>query len=219
MTAGNWTKSGILFCLILTTGVCHAQNPYESATSPTPATEIDRLVGAVLSEKGIEPANPASEEVFFRRAYLDVTGTLPLPQAYRKYMKLPQDKRRGRLIDQLMETEAFVDYWALKWSDLLRIKAEFPINLWPNGVQAYHRWVSEAVATNMAYDVFARLLLTSSGTNFRVPPVNFYRAIEGQDPETIAAAASLTLMGVLFDSWSEQQRSDMSNIFSRVAYK
>ncbi len=196
-----------------------AIKPYESESTPTPVSEIDRLVGRVLSEHGIEAAKPASEEVFFRRVHLDVTGTLPLPQAYRKYMKLGADKRRGLLIEHLMETDAFTDYWTLKWSDLLRIKAEFPINLWPNGVQAYHRWVSEAVAANLPYDEFARQLLTSSGSNFRVPPVNFYRAIEGQEPETIAAAASLTLMGVRFDSWTERQRADMANIFSRVAYK
>jgi hypothetical protein len=118
-----------------------------------------------------------------------------------------------------METKAFNDYWTLKWSDLLRIKAEFPINLWPNGVQAYHRWIKESVATDLPYDVFVRHLLTSSGSNFRVPAVNFYRAIEGQKPETIAAAVSLTLMGVRFSSWSREQQSGMANIFSRVAYK
>ena len=32
----------------------------------------------------------------------------------------------------------------MKWCDLLRVKAEFPINLWPNAVQAYHRWIRDA---------------------------------------------------------------------------
>jgi hypothetical protein len=196
-----------------------AVEPYESQSTPTPVTEIDLLVQAELSERGIEAAYPASEEVFFRRVHLDVAGTVPLPQAYRKYMKLPAVERRAQLIENLIESEAFVDDWTLKWSDLLRIKAEFPINLWPNGVQAYHRWVSEAVAANLPYDEFARQLLTSSGSNFRVPAVNFYRAIEGQEPQTIAAAVSLTLMGVRFDSWTEKQRADLANIFSRVAFK
>jgi len=215
--------SGKLFILLglvlLFTGVCQANNPYESESTPTPVGEIDRLVGKELESRGIEAARPASEEVFFRRAYLDITGTVPLPQAQRKYQKIAAAKRRGALIDDLMESEAFDDYWALKWSDLLRIKAEFPINLWPNGVQAYYHWVVDAVTSNMPYDEFARHLLTSSGSNFRVPAVNFYRAIEGQEPETIASAISLTLMGVRFDSWSVQQRSDMANVFSRVAYK
>lgn len=213
--------SSILAAILMlaVAGLCHAGSPYESDSTPTPMSEIDRLVGEELSKRDIEPARPASEEVFFRRAYLDVTGTLPPPQAWRKYLRIEQEERRGALIEALLETGAFDDNWTRKWGDLLRIKSEFPINLWPNGVQAYYRWVREAVATDMPYDEFARHLLTSSGSNFRVPAVNFYRAIEGRKPETIAAAVSLSLMGVRFDSWSDPQQSDMANIFSRVAYK
>jgi hypothetical protein len=209
----------LLIVLACLAGVLSAQSPYEAPAWSTPATEIDRLVETTLAEHGFEPALPASEEVFLRRVYLDVTGTLPLAQAQRKYFRMDARDRRARLIESLMASDAFADYWALKWSDLLRIKAEFPINLWPNGVQAYYRWVHEAVAANMTYDQFAKALLTSSGSNFRVPPVNFYRAIEGQQPKTIAAAVSLTLMGARFDSWTQQQQADMANIFSRVAYK
>jgi|GEM_PF-155820 len=47
--------------------------------------------------------------------------------------------KRAALIDRLLARDEFADYWAMKWSDLLRVKSEFPINLWPNAVQAYHR--------------------------------------------------------------------------------
>ena len=33
---------------------------------------------------------------------------------------------------------------ALKWSDLLEIKAEEPINLWPKAAETYHRWVRDS---------------------------------------------------------------------------
>jgi hypothetical protein len=49
-------------------------------------------------------------------------------------------------IDRLLERDEFADYWAMKWSDLLRVKAEFPINLWPNAAQAYHHWIRTAIA-------------------------------------------------------------------------
>ena len=58
----------------------------------------------------------------------------------------------------------------MKWSDLLRVKAEFPINLWPNAAQAYHRWIRAVIKENMPYDQFVREMLTASGSNFRVPP-------------------------------------------------
>ena len=38
--------------------------PYEQSWTPTPVSEIDRLVGEEQDRHGIERANPCSEEVF-----------------------------------------------------------------------------------------------------------------------------------------------------------
>jgi hypothetical protein len=107
----------------------------------------------------------------------------------------------------------------MKWGDILRIKAEFPVNLWPNAAQAYHRWVRSSLAQNKPYDEFARELLTSSGSNFRVGPVNFYRAIQNRTPEGIAGAVALTFMGVRVESWPKEQLEGMAAFFSQVGYK
>jgi hypothetical protein len=194
-------------------------NPYESVTWSVPETELDRLVLAKLAEQGIEPAHPCSDAVFFRRVYVDVIGTIPDAKDTYAFLEDKRPNKRAELIDKLLARPEFADYWTLKWCDLLRVKAEFPINLWPNGVQAYSRWIHDAVATNMPYDRFARELLTSSGSNFRVPAVNFYRAVQGRKPEDIAKAVALTFMGTRLDSWPEKQRADMAVFFSRVAFK
>jgi hypothetical protein len=182
-------------------------------------SRIDKLVAATLRKQGIRPANLCSDEVFVRRVYLDVTGSLPEPQQIRKFFENRSPRKRSALIYSLLKAEEFADYWSLKWCDLLRVKAEFPINLWPNAVQAYHRWIHDAIRDNMPYDKLARELLTSSGSNFRVPQVNFYRAIQGQEPAGIAGAAALTFMGVRFEQWPQERRSGMEAFFSRVAYK
>ena len=183
------------------------------------ANQIDKLVLKTLREKKIEPANMCSDAVFIRRVYLDVIGTLPEPRKVREFLADRRPPKRGKLIDELMKRREFADYWSQKWGDLLRVKAEFPINLWPNGVQAYSRWIHDAVRDNMPYDRFARELLTSSGSNFRVPQVNFYRAVQGRKPSAIAAAVALTFMGVRLDKWPEDRRGGMEAFFSRVAYK
>ncbi|MFO0969823.1 MAG: DUF1549 domain-containing protein [Gemmataceae bacterium] len=87
------------------------------------------------------------------------------------FLKRHQSGQSRRvLIDQLLERTEFADYWAMKWGDILRVKSEFPINLWPNAVRAYHHWIRAAIRENMPYDQFAaRALLTSSGSNFRAP--------------------------------------------------
>jgi hypothetical protein len=107
----------------------------------------------------------------------------------------------------------------MKWGDILRIKAEFPVNLWPNAAQAYHRWVRASIAENKPYDQFVREMLTSSGSNFRVGPVNFYRAIQNKTPEGIANAVALAFMGARADAWPEDRLAGMAVFFSQIGYK
>ena len=192
---------------------------FESQATPFPEGQIDKLVLANLSKLGIQPAL-CSDAVFVRRAYLDVIGTLPTAKEVRDFLQDPNTKtKRRRLIDRLLERDEFAQYWAMKWGDLLRIKAEFPVNLWPNAAQAYHRWVLASLAQNKPYDKFARELLTSSGSNFRVGPVNFYRAIQNRTPEGIATAAALTFMGTRAENWPTNQLAGMAAFFGQIAYK
>lgn len=167
----------------------------------------------------MEPAALCSDGVFIRRVYLDAIGTLPEAREVRDFLDDRRTDKRALLIDRLLEREEFADYQALAWCDVLRVKSEFPINLWPNAVQAYHRWVREAVRSNQPYDQFARALLTSSGSNFRVPPVNFYRAVQGREPGAIAEAVALTFMGTRLEHWPQRDREQMAVFFSRIAAK
>jgi hypothetical protein len=192
---------------------------YESPTPPVAATPIDRFVFAKLEQLGIRPVL-CSDAVFVRRAYLDVIGTLPTAAEARAFIQDPDTaNKRPQLIDRLLAQESFADYWAMKWGDILRIKAEFPVNLWPNAAQAYHKWVRTALATNQPYDAFARELLTASGSNFRVGPANFYRAIQNRTPDGIATAVALTFMGERADAWPAERRAGMAAFFAQVGYK
>jgi hypothetical protein len=223
------TGACTLLLVVLLAGSVHARSAshgpgfaqFESQKrrSGTGRHRIDSLVMTSLRKRGIEPAPLCSDQVFVRRVYLDVIGTLPEPQVVRRFLEVNRPGRRAVLIDTLLEREEFADYWTLKWCDVLRVKAEFPINLWPNAVQAYHRWIHDCLRENKPYDEFARALLTSSGSNFRVAPVNFYRAVQGQEPSAIAAAVALTLMGTRIDTWAESRRNGMEAFFSRLAYK
>jgi hypothetical protein len=158
--------------------------------------------------------------VFVRRAYLDVTGTLPTAGQAREFIRDPDlAHKRAKLIDNLLDRDGYADYWALRWGDVLRIKAEFPVNLWPNAAQAYHRWVRASLAGNKPYDQFARELLTASGSNFRVGPVNFYRALQNRTPEGIAGTVALTFMGARAESWPSNRLAGMTAFFSQIGYK
>jgi hypothetical protein len=192
---------------------------FEGHADPTPQGSIDKAVFGRLKTLGIQPAKVCTDQVFVRRAYLDVIGTLPTPQEARLFLTNKGRGKRRALIDRLLERKEFADYWAMKWGDLLRVKAEFPINLWPNAAQAYSRWIRTSLKENVPYDRFVRELITASGSNFRVPPVNFYRALQTKEPQAIGQAVALAFMGVRAEKWSADRREGLAGFFSHIGYK
>jgi len=193
--------------------------PFEMPGAVAPAGKIDELVFARLKKLGLQPAPLCSDEVFLRRVYLDVIGTLPTAAEAKEFLSDQNPHKRRVLIDRLLERDERADYWAMKWSDLLRIKAEFPINLWPNAAQAYYHWLRTSFHENKPYDRFARELLTSSGSNFRVPQVNFYRAIQSRQPPAIAQSVALALMGARAEKWPKERLAGMAVFFAKIGYK
>lgn len=194
-------------------------NIFEGSACIIPETQIDGFVFRKLAKLGVQPVI-CSDAVFLRRAYLDVIGTLPTVMESRDFLQDNDQNKRLALVNRLLEREEFADYWAMKWGDLLRVKAEFPINLWPNAAQAYHHWIWASIRENKPYDKFVREMLTANGSNFREGPVNFYRALPNRTPEGIAAAIALTFMGTRVESWPDKERlPGMALFFSRLSYK
>jgi len=218
----RFTLTAMVAALAVLTGAAATNaefSVFESAVVPTPEGQIDKLALTKLAKLGLQPAL-CSDAVFVRRVYLDIIGTLPTAKEAREFIQDPDTKNKRRLlIDRLLERDEFAEYWAMKWGDILRIKAEFPVNLWPNAAQAYHRWVLASIAANKPYDKFAREMLTASGSNFRVGPVNFYRAIQDRTPDGIATTVALTFMGTRAERWPTNQLAGMAAFFSQIAYK
>lgn len=192
-------------------------------------TEIDRLVNLKLHELGFPPSAICTDETFVRRVYLNLTGRLPSPEAAKKFLSGKNSNKRAELIDQLLASAEFTEFQVLKWGDLLRIKSEFPSNLWPNAVQTYNRWLTESFRDNMPYDKFVRELLVSSGSNFRSPQANFYRAFQKRDPKIISESAGLLFLGTRYECArchahpkTDLVRTDyneMGQFFTQLRYK
>ena len=192
---------------------------YELAVTPKPRGKVDELVFGRLSQLGIAPAHGCTDAVFVRRVFLDAIGTLPTAAETKDFLASTAPDKRAALIDRLLARDEYADYWAMKWSDLLRVKAEFPVNLWPNAAQAYHRWIVASLRANLPYDQFARELLTSNGSNFRVGPVNFYRAVQNQEPASIARTVALTFLGERAEKWAPDRLAGLAGFFTQLTYK
>ncbi|OHD63406.1 MAG: hypothetical protein A2096_16335 [Spirochaetes bacterium GWF1_41_5] len=217
-------KIGVFIFLFFYTGILlFSERPphpeFELAEMAVAQNRIDEITIPKLKAAGISPSYLCSDEVFLRRVYLDLTGLLPFSQEVRKFKAVNSREKRRQIVERLLNSEAFALYQTMRWGDILRIKSEFPINLWPNAVQAYHRWILAAVRNNMPYDEFVRALLTASGSNFRDPPVNFFRAVQKKDPVVLAQTAGLIFMGVRPETWKKQEIDGLAGFFSKVAYK
>lgn len=196
-----------------------AEHIFEKKVASTANSKLDKIVEQMHKQKDLKFANESSDGVFIRRLYINLTGELPTAKQAENFIKNKDKKKRSKLIDNLLDSEKFANYLTLKWCDLLRVKAEFPINLWPNAVQAYNRWIYDAVKNNLPYDKFAYKLLTSSGSNFKTPETNFYRAVQIKTPKGIASAVALTFMGMRFDKLSKEKQNELIKFFSKVRYK
>jgi len=191
----------------------------KSGASLKPHERVDELVFSRQDELGIKRANLCSDAVFVRRAFLAVIGTLPTEAETRGFESTKESDKRVKLIEILIQRPEFTDFWAMKWGDVLRVKAEFPIKLWPNAVQAYHRWIHTSVRENKPLHIFTRQLLLANGSNFREGEVNFYRAMQDRSPQGVAATVALTFMGERADKWPKKKLEAMAGFFAQVAYK
>jgi hypothetical protein len=180
---------------------------------------IDELFLLSLKKQNAKPSPLCSNEVFVRRVYLDVLGTLPTKENVASFLADKNAEKRTQLIDDLLKRREFADYWALKWSDVLRVKAEFPINLWPNGAMTYYQWIHQTIRENRPYDQFVRELLISDGSNFRNGASNFYRAVTNKDANTLAEAVAQTFLGTQLGVLPEERQKEWAVFFSRVGYK
>jgi hypothetical protein len=187
---------------------------------------IDELVYNKLKQMGVPPSALAVDEVFLRRVYLDTIGLLPTPDEARAFLAKPD---RAKLIDTLLARSEFNDFWSLKWGDILRIKSEYPVRVWPKAVAVYYQWVHDSLQANKPYDQFARELLTATGSNFRVAPANFVRAVSSHDARSLGETAALVFMGARIgcarchahpvESWTLDDDVGLGAFFARINFK
>lgn len=194
-----------------------------------PANPIDVYALETLKKAGVLPSEICSDSEFMRRLYLDAAGFLPKPEEVEAFLKDRSESKRAKLIEKVLDSPEFADMLAMRLSDILRIKSEFPSNLWPNAAQSYYTWLRDAIANGMPYDVMAREMLLSSGSNFKNPPVNFYRAVNVKNADNYAEAAALVFMGVRTncikchahpsESWTPEDNAKLAGFFKHLNFK
>lgn len=199
-------------------------NPQFVWVAPRRYNYVDTHIFSKLKTLRINPSADCKDEVFFRRAYLDLLGLVPKPDEAIAFVSDKTPDKRSRLIDRLLVRQEFADFWALKWADVLKVESR---TLDEQGMKAFHGWIRDAIATNRPMNEFVSEMISSRGSTYHEPASNFYRA--NRTPQSRAVAAAQVFLGTRlqcaechnhpFDRWTQDDYYNWSAIFSQVDYK
>ena len=201
-----------------------AARPDFAWSHPATNNPIDRLVFDKLQNLRMNPSKLSDDHVFVRRAYLDAIGRAPGGDEAKMFVTDRSLDKRSRLIDRLLATPEFADFWALKWADVLRAEEKV---LDTDGVEAFHGWIRDGIATAKPLDVFVRELITGTGSTYKTPAANYYRAnrdasIRGETTARLFLGTRLQCAKCHnhpFDRWTQDDYYEWSSLFSQLDYE
>jgi hypothetical protein len=188
---------------------------------------VDQLVNAKLDKLRITPSGIADDETFLRRAFIDITGTLPNPTDVKNFLGSKEPSKRAAMIDALLQRKEFVDLWTLKWSELLQVRTDNNNQGSYKAVLSYYNWIRDRIEQNVPLNEMARQLIAASGSNLDNPSANFYQL--ETDPLKLAEDTAQAFFGTRiqcaqchnhpFDRWNMADYRGFVSFFTQIGRK
>lgn len=174
------------------------------------------------------PVSPiADDATCLRRLTLDLTGRLPTADKVRSFLADSNPNKRRALVEELLGSDAFTEYWTLQLATLLRIRPQGRNVVGEGdsqGAATYHEWLTDQVRRGVGYDRLARSVILASGDSHENGPANFYRTTK--DPRKQAEFMSELFMGSRLrcanchnhplDRWTQDDYHGLAAIFARI---
>ncbi|MEQ8855628.1 DUF1549 domain-containing protein [Gimesia sp.] len=197
----------------------------EVANLPEKKNLIDEAVFGKLKELGIPPSPVADDATFMRRVYIDITGGTPSEDEVKSFLADKDPAKRDKLIDKLIDSPAYADYFANKWNMVLRNKKLQPVDI--AGTNAFYQWIWDSLYENKPYNEFVGDILSASGEFRQNPAVVWYRevnTVEEQVEDTAQLFLGLRIQCARchhhpFEKWSQDDYYGLAAFFSRVGSK
>ncbi|HQZ29605.1 MAG: DUF1553 domain-containing protein [Verrucomicrobiales bacterium] len=197
--------------------------PVESL--PPSKNFIDDLVFGNLKAIGVPPSPVIDDATFLRRVTLDIAGRLPTIEEAGGFLSDVDPKKRDLAIDRLLNSPDYADYFANKWTALLKNKREDAADITANF--AFHAWMRDSLLANLPYDDLVRQILGATGTIVANPPVAWYKRVK--EPNMQQEDVAQLFLGVRmqcaqchhhpFERWSQRDYDALSAFFTQVGRK
>ena len=184
---------------------------------------VDALVYKKLERVKTLPSGECTDAEFIRRIYLDLTGLQPNSRTVRAFLLDTRNSKlkRDEVVDRLIGSAEFIEFWTNKWCDLLQVNPKF---LGPQGADALRGWVRQAVASNRPYDEFVASVLSASGSTVNNPPAAYYKVL--RTPEDAVENTTQLFLGIRFscnkchdhpfERWTQHNYWELAAFFSQV---
>jgi hypothetical protein len=219
-------ESAILVRYLGHVAVCRVTVPRSGSQFARPPENnfIDQHVWNKLTRLGIPPSDVVDDAAFLRRVSLDTIGTLPTADEARRFLADSRPDKRARLVDELLDRPEYADYWAMRWSDLLRADK---IKVTPQGAVGLTRWLRRQFTENRPFDQMTAEILTAQGPVQAESPAAFFKSLE--QPEVASRSVSQLFLGVRIECaqchhhpserWSQDDYAGLVGFFSGLSIK
>ncbi|MHC4878181.1 MAG: DUF1549 domain-containing protein [Planctomycetota bacterium] len=192
---------------------------------PEPSNFVDEHVFANLKQIGVPPSAVCDDSTFLRRVTLDIAGRLPTPEETTEFLASDAADKRDQVIDRLLRSPGYADYFAGKWAPLLKNRRDDAADITSNF--AFHAWIRDSLLANVPYDQMVRELLAATGTIIGNPPVAWYKRVK--DPKEQLEDVAQLFLGVRmqcaqchhhpFERWSQDDYYSFAAFFSQIGRK
>jgi hypothetical protein len=186
---------------------------------------IDHHIFGNLKQIGVPPSPICDDSTFLRRVSLDIAGRLPTIEETRAFFANPAPDKRDRAIESLLGSPDYADYFANKWTALLKNKRDDAADITANF--AFHAWMRDSLLANKPYDEIVRQILAATGTIVANPAVAWYKRVK--EPAQQLEDVAQLFLGVRmqcaqchhhpFERWSQHDYYSLSAFFSQVGRK
>jgi len=152
--------------------------------------KINNRLDSIYKENNITPLGRISDELYVRRAYLQIAGRIPTIEEYTEFIKSPDKTKRHKLVDKLVSSEDFVSHWYNYWADILRPTDRLTGVNYLVG-EPYIEWIKQSIRDNKRYDLFVSEMLTSTGTIYENPATGYFWKDRGMPLDNLAGTSEI----------------------------